>query len=114
MAEPSPREPGAAGTLRLALAALAWLACAAPAAAATVTIEIDGMKFTPAAATVRSGDRVVWVNRDLVPHTATSGKAFDSGVIAPGESWSTMAGAPGRHDYLCSLHPTMKASLLVQ
>lgn len=114
MAEASPRDPGAARSLRAALAALAWLACAAPAAAATVTIEIDGMTFTPAAATVRRGDRVVWVNRDLVPHTATAGKVFDSGVIAPGKSWTTMAESPGRHDYLCSLHPTMKASLLVQ
>ena len=96
------------------LVAVGLLACAAPAAAATVTIEIDGMTFAPASTTVRPGDRVVWVNRDLVPHTATAGKVFDSGVIAPGKSWTTIAGTPGRHDYLCSLHPTMKASLLVQ
>jgi plastocyanin len=49
-----------------------------------------------------------------VPHTATAGKVFDSGVIAPGKSWTTIAESAGRHDYLCSLHPTMKASLLVQ
>ena len=105
---------GAARVLPIGLAALSWLAGLAPATAATRTIEIDAMAFSPPSVTVRRGDRVVWVNRDLVPHTATAGKVFDSGVIAPGRSWTTIAKTPGRHDYVCTLHPTMKASLLVE
>ena len=106
--------PGAARALRIALAALPWLASQAPATAATRTIEIDAMAFAPPSVTVRRGDTVVWVNRDLVPHTATAGKVFDSGAIAPGRSWTTIAKTPGRHDYVCTLHPTMRASLLVE
>ena len=105
VAEAARCAPGARA-LRIALAALPLLACPAPAAAATLTIEIDALKFAPPSVTVKRGDSVVWVNRDLVPHTATAGKVFDSGVIAPGKSWTTIAKTPGRHDYVCSLHPT--------
>jgi len=114
VADAGRRGVGAARALRIALAALPWLAGPAPAAAATRTIEIDAMAFAPPSVTVRRGDTVVWVNRDLVPHTATAGKVFDSGAIAPGRSWTTIAKTPGRHDYVCTLHPTMRASLLVE
>ncbi|HEX7373637.1 MAG TPA: cupredoxin family copper-binding protein [Steroidobacteraceae bacterium] len=87
---------------------------AAPSSAATVTIAIDGMRFVPAAASVKRGDTVVWVNRDLVPHTATAADAFDSHAIAPGKSWSYVARQAGRYDYVCVLHPMMKATLRVE
>ncbi len=90
---------------------LAWV----PAAwCATHTVVIEGMRFQPAELAVKRGDRVVWVNRDVVPHTATAGRAFDSPPIAPGASWTTTLKRHGRHDYRCSLHPMMKASLVVQ
>ena len=100
---------------RLALAAL--LAGALPSTSAwcaTHTIVIDGMRFQPATLAVRRGDRVVWVNRDLVPHTATARQVFDSGPIAPGASRAVTMTQAGRHDYVCTLHPTMKASLVVK
>jgi plastocyanin len=57
----------------------------------------------------------VWVNRDLVPHTATVARGgFDSGSIAPGQSWRTLAPAPGRHEVTCTFHPTMKAELVIE
>jgi len=40
------------------------------------------MQFNPAELTVHRGDRVVWVSKDLFPHTATAkDKTFDSGTI---------------------------------
>jgi plastocyanin len=84
------------------------------AAGATHTITIEGMQFTPAELTVKRGDRVVWVNKDLVTHTATAGKAFDSGNIGANESWAHVMSQPGRYDYMCTLHPTMKATLIVE
>jgi len=97
-------------------AALAWaVLAAAPAAhAETHTIVIEGMRFQPAVLTVKRGDRVVWLNRDVVPHTATAGQRFDSSTIAPGASWAMTARQPGRLDYVCTLHPLMKASLVVK
>lgn len=99
-----------------ALLALLLLAGAAPLAAqaATHTVTIEGMKFAPATLTVKRGDRIVWRNKDVVPHTATASKAFDSGSIAAGRSWSHAAPKPGRYDYVCTFHPGMKATLVVQ
>ena len=45
---------------------------------------------------VRRADRIVWVNKDLFPHTVTSDtKAFDSHDIPPSASWTYRADRPG-------------------
>jgi plastocyanin len=88
-------------------------ACAGPAVAARHVISIDGMQFAPASLTVRRGDSVVWVNRDPVPHTATAAGGFDSKAIEPGKSWTYVAARRGRFAYLCTFHPTMTATLVV-
>jgi plastocyanin len=55
------------------------------------------------------------VYRDLVAHTVTARDgSFDSGNLAAGASWSTVAARAGRLDYACSLHPTMNARLVVR
>jgi len=84
------------------------------ATSATQTITIEAMQFSPAVATVKRGDLVIWVNNDLVPHTVTAAKAFDSGTLAPAKSWRMRPSRPGRYDYVCALHPTMKAVLVVE
>jgi plastocyanin len=100
---------------RLAAIFAAGLLALGPAAAVeTHTVVIEGMQFAPATLTVKRGDTVVWVNRDYVPHTATAGKAFDSGPIAAGQSWRFVPSGPGRHAVVCTLHPTMKATLVVE
>lgn len=71
------------------------------------------MRFVPETLTVRPGDRIVWVNQDLVAHTVTS-RSFDSHAIAPNASWTLVARRPGHYPYGCTLHPTMKATLIVQ
>jgi plastocyanin len=76
-------------------------------------VTIEGMSFSPTTLTVRRGERVVWTNKDLVPHSATSEKAFDSGAIAPNAAWSLVTAEPGTYTYVCMYHPTMKASLRV-
>lgn len=81
---------------------------------ATRTITIEGMQFSPSMVTVKRGDEVVWVNKDLVPHTATAAKTFDSGALAPNKSWRMTATNAGRYEYVCTLHPTMKAVLAVE
>ena len=84
------------------------------AAAETHVIAVDGMQFQPATVTVKRGDKVVWQNKDIVPHTATAAGKFDSRNIAVNRNWSWTAKAPGRYDYVCTYHPTMKGSLVVQ
>jgi plastocyanin len=79
------------------------------------TVVIENMQFTPATLTVSTGERVVWVNKDLFPHTATADdKTFDSKEIAANASWTYVAGKAGEYPYGCTLHPTMKARLIVK
>jgi plastocyanin len=81
----------------------------------THTVTIEGTSFQPAQLTVAAGDTVVWVNKDPFPHTATSkAGAFDSGSIAPEKSWKLTTVKKGQFDYICTLHPTMKARLTVK
>ena len=87
----------------------------ANAAPKTYVVTIENMRFSPDALTVQRGDRVVWVNKDLFPHTATAlTKAFDSRSIEPNASWTYVARKPGQYAYVCTLHPTMKARFTVR
>ncbi|MBW8757043.1 MAG: cupredoxin family copper-binding protein [Burkholderiales bacterium] len=86
-------------------------ASAAP-AARELAVAIDGMRFVPAALAVRPGDRVTWINKDLVPHTVTARDGrFDSKAIAAGASFTWTASGKGHVDYACLYHPTMVATL---
>lgn len=89
------------------------------AAAKTYVIVIEQMRFNPPVLTVHRGDRVMWVNKDLFPHTATAKAsatptAFDSHEIQPDASWSYVARQAGSYPYLCTLHTTMRGTLIVQ
>ena len=80
----------------------------------TLTITIDGTSFQPDNATVKVGDRIVWMNKDPFPHTATSKPSFDSGSIDAGASWSYVASQAGEFQYVCRFHPTMKGTVRVK
>ena len=106
------RSTGAA--ILFAVAAVA-AAVAAPAPPRQHTVVVEGMAFTPSTLSVKRGDRIVWVNRDLVPHTATArDRSFDSGRIAAGAAWSRVAVRRGRFAYDCTYHPTMTGTLVVE
>jgi plastocyanin len=81
----------------------------------THTVIIEGMRFQPESLTVARGDTIVWVNKDLFPHTATSvAGRFDSQIIQAEKSWTFTAGKKGEFAYTCTFHPTMKAVLYVK
>ena len=83
--------------------------------AKTHTITIEGMRFQPEVLTVASGDTIVWVNKDIVPHTATSKTGgFDSKDIQVDKSWKYTIRTKGDFAYICTFHPTMKAMLRVE
>jgi len=82
----------------------------------THTVEIRGMEFHPAVLTVAAGDTVVWVNRDIVPHTATAtGRTkWDTGQLTQGQTGRYIAHARGTARYACTFHPTMHGTLRVR
>ena len=81
----------------------------------THTVTMENMQFQPATLTVTRGDTVVWVNKDLVPHTATSRAGlFDSQIIQADKSWRFTVRTQGEFAYVCTFHPTMSAMLRVK
>ena len=99
----------------------AFAACALVATDATVAqrsatheIRMEGVAFAPAAARVRAGDTVVWVNKDAFPHTATAAQRFDSGEVGAGSAWKLVTRAKGTFSYVCTYHPTMRGTLIVE
>jgi len=86
-----------------------------PAKGASHTVVIENMQYNPAQLRVRRGDRIVWVNKDLFPHTVTAAShAFDSGSISANSSWTYVASKAGEYAYGCTFHPTMKGLIEVQ
>ena len=90
---------------------------AAPTAAKprTHTVTIERMAFSPRVVTAARGDTIVWVNKDFVPHTATTPSVgFDSKSIAAGQSWRHTIRHKGEVPYICTFHPMMKGVVRVQ
>src|ERR1035437_8382808 len=53
-------------------------------------ILIRGFMYQPDVVTLHIGDTVQWKNSDIVPHTVSAeDKSFNSGLIAPGATWSS-------------------------
>ena len=103
--------------LRAALVAIcvAVLPAAALAAGKTHTVRMEGIKFVPERIEVAAGDTVVWINKDVVPHTVTASEAHvESGEIAPNKRWRFVAKRKGEMPYICRIHPVMKGLLVVK
>ena len=89
-------------------------AAAKPPAPVTHTVSMEAVSFKPEDLTIRTGDTVVWVNKDPFPHTATSKAGFDSKDIPVEKNWTFKAVQAGEFQYVCTYHPTMKGVLRVK
>lgn len=70
--------------------------------------------FIPETIAVPVGATVTWYNDDEVFHTVTAAdRSFDSKIIATNASFSHTFTQAGSYDYLCALHPAMKAKIVV-
>jgi plastocyanin len=85
-----------------------------PAPNSPATVNIHDHTFDPSALNVATGTTVTWTNNDTEAHTVTADNGlFDSGVIEPGQSYSTWLGGSGTVSYHCEIHPDMKGSVVV-
>lgn len=72
----------------------------AAASAATVNVTMHDDYFSPQAITVNAGDTVVWTNEGTTDHTVNADNGlFNSGLIAPGGSFSETLSAGGTYAY---------------
>lgn len=79
------------------------------------TIEIKDFTFIPSKKIVEVGSQIIWKNMDNAPHSITSNDGiFDSGELQPGENGSITFRKKGTFIYHCSIHPDMKATVVVE
>ncbi len=97
------------------VAAVAALAVAGPAGAATKGINIYGSGFSPSSTSITQNDTVTWTNRDSADHQVLADKGqFVSPVLHKGQSFSFTFKASGTYTYKDELHPRLKATLVVK
>ena len=77
-------------------------------------VNIVDFDFGPKVLLVKKGDRVTWVNKDVVKHNI-SAKLGDEGLspdLAVGENYSMLV--TKSMNYICGLHPSMTGSILIE
>ncbi len=78
-------------------------------------VEIKGFKFRPAKLKVRPGDTIRWTNRDSAPHDATAvNGSWQTATLRKGQSAEIKVEAGMSNNYICSIHPSMKARLVIE
>ncbi len=80
----------------------------------THNVTIQNFAFNPASITVRAGDTVVWTNKDPMGHTITGNNGGPSSqTINANGTYSFTFNNVGTFDYHCSIHPSMKGTVIV-
>ena len=99
----------------LALGLLAPVAFGQAARPATAAVVIKNFDFSPMVVTIPVGGQVTWTNKDGEIHTVTSvDGSFRSGGLDQDDSFTFRFTKPGTYAYVCSVHPRMKAQIIVK
>ena len=79
-------------------------------------VSMEGIAFQPAEVTVSAGDTVTWTNNDSVGHdvTADSFSSGDPGGMASGDTFEQTFEEAGTFDYVCTVHPGMEGTVVVE
>lgn len=93
---------------------------AAEVPADAIIVEIDKLKYMTPELTVKVGDTVTWVNKEVMPHNV----AFRAGMVGDAElkgamlkkdeAYSVTFNEAGTFDYFCTPHPFMRGKVIVE
>ena len=97
----------------LPIAAALMLGASVSAHAATIQITMENLVFSPAEVSVKAGDTIEWINKDILAHTATARNGDWDVTIPPKKTDTSVLKKAGAVDYYCRFHPNMKAVLNV-
>jgi plastocyanin len=89
---------------------------AASASGGTTSVTIKNFAFNPKALHAKVGETIQWTNQDSAPHNVvhTAGPAFaSSSTLSTGDKFTLKLTKPGTISYICSIHPFMKATIVV-
>ena len=82
--------------------------------------DVEDICYIPSNIVAEKGKSVTWLNEDSSFHSVTSGfypepsGLFDSGHLDPYQSYTLSFDEYGVYDYFCTLHPWMKAQVIVE
>ncbi len=76
-------------------------------------VVIADLEFKPSIVSVRIGDTVTWINRDIVEHTATSRDGVFDVATPKSRPAHWRAQKVGDFSYYCRLHPNMAGIIRV-
>jgi len=83
-------------------------------AARSEKVEIVEFAYQPDPVTIASGGKVIWLNEDVAPHTATADDgSFDTGTLEKGKLKSESFDRAGTYPYFCEIHPDMRGAVEV-
>ena len=79
------------------------------------TVAMQDFYFSPKTVTIDAGETIKWDNKGKAEegHTAT-GDSFDSAILKQGETYTHKFATVGTFDYICTLHPSMKGTVVVK
>lgn len=78
-------------------------------------VNIERFAFVPETLRIRAGDKVVFHNHDLAPHTATDTEGnWDTGELSRDAAIELTFNQPGQVAYFCVFHPHMTGRLIIE
>lgn len=82
----------------------------------TYSVSIQNFAFSPSTLTIHVGDTVIWTNSDSVSHSvrSDSGSEINSALLGNGQTYSHTFAQAGTYTYHCSVHPSMKGTVIVE
>lgn len=79
-----------------------------------MTITIVDFAFDAETVAVAHGTRVTWANAGPTIHNTVSGEdLWSSEIMEDGDTFSFTIDDPGTYMYLCTLHPIMTGTVIV-
>lgn len=98
--------------------AIILAASAGAANAAETVVDQKGLKFVPDAVTINAGDTIRFTNSDPYTHDVTvispDGTSSDKGLQHHGQANVVAFAKPGKYSIMCTMHPNMKATVIVK
>jgi plastocyanin len=99
--------------LAVALGAFASGCGGGSSSSAPDAIAVRDFEFAPMRFAAKAGERVTWENEGDQIHNV-KGKGFFSRAMDPASKYSFTFRRAGSYDYVCTLHPQMKATVVVE
>lgn len=93
---------------------------AADVPADAVVVAIEKMKYQTPEVTIKAGDTVYWINKEVMPHNVAFRKGdvqdtdFKGDMMGKDEAFAITFNQPGTYAYFCTPHPFMRAKVIVE